>query len=227
MRGWQLSNPTAVIRFPVWIKERRCNNLTRLDPSLRQNEAGLVNARRRRKLEATKENPSPLDGYESAKSDEPIFVLQGGDPLAAPLVRIWAYLARVRTGLRGDASMIEAPIFAAMSTSIEHDPKECKNLLMRATEAEQVSWHMDGYRRGEVMVTHETSQRVDELERIELSDMRRRCASLLSNAFSELNDYRLEFTKRNFLTEEDIDVFFATIQALRNLHSRVEIRRGN
>jgi hypothetical protein len=178
-------------------------------------------------MEASKNIPSPLDGYESAKPDEPVFTLQGGDPLAAPLVRIWAYLARVRTGLKGDASMIEAPIFAAMSTSVEHDEKECRNLLIRATEAEQVSWHMDGYRRGEIVTVHETGDRVAELERLELSDARRKCASLLSNAFSELNDYRIEFSERGFATEELNDIFLATIQALRNLHSQVKLERGN
>lgn len=174
-------------------------------------------------MEASKTNPAPLDGYESAKLDEPIFTLQGGDPLAAPLVRIWAYLARVRTGLRGDASMIEAPIFAAMSTSVEHDPTECRNLLIRATEAEQVSWHMDGYRRGEVLIEHETTTRVDELARLDLADKRRRCASLISNTISELNDYWQEFSEADFLPDDDN--FPDTILELQTLHQLIDVRR--
>lgn len=178
--------------------------------------------------EATKANPAPLDAYETAKAEEPIFVLQGGDPIAAPLVRLWAYLARVRTGLRGDVAWIETPIQAAKYSSIEHDPDACKNLLARATAAEQVSWHMDGYRRGEVNITQEM-QELDDLQKLDIYDIRRRCASAISNFFSNLNDYREELTARGFIIEGDEinNIFEANILSLRTLAERIEIKRGN
>lgn len=38
----------------------------------------------------TKNNPGKFDCYESAKPDEPMFVLLGRDPLAGHLVSIWS-----------------------------------------------------------------------------------------------------------------------------------------
>jgi hypothetical protein len=179
-------------------------------------------------IEATKENPAPLDGYESAKPDEPIFTLQGGDPLAAPLVRMWAYLARIRAGLSGDASMIDAPIFVAKTTSVSHDPQACNELLVRATAAEQISWHMDGYRRGEI--THAAEiQRVSDLDKLDIYDVRRRCSSAISNFFSELNDFREELIRRGFFENgSEIDnSILGAILSLKTVHGLVEIRRGN
>lgn len=42
---------------------------------------------------ATKNNPGKFDCYANAHPDEPLFILRANDPLAAPLVRLWA-LAR-------------------------------------------------------------------------------------------------------------------------------------
>ena len=178
-------------------------------------------------MEATKENPAPLDAYETAKPDEPIFTLQGGDPLAAPLVRLWAYLARVRAGLRGDVSWIDAPIFVAKSTSLEHDPKACNDLLVRATAAEQVSWHMDGYRRGEIH--HEAEiQSISELDKLDIYDIRRKCSTAISNFFSELDEYREELIRRGFF-ENDSEIdnsITGAILSLRTVHNHIEIKRG-
>ena len=63
---------------------------------------------------STKDEPGPLDGLLTAKPGEPIFTLQGGDPLAAPLVREWARQARERahSGEVPDAkatALIDAP----------------------------------------------------------------------------------------------------------------------
>ena len=40
----------------------------------------------------TKNNPGKFDCYENAEPDEPVFILLGRDPLAAPLVRLWAMM---------------------------------------------------------------------------------------------------------------------------------------
>ena len=174
--------------------------------------------------EATKTNPAPLDAYETAKPDEPIFTLQGGDPLAAPLVRIWAYLARVRCGFTGDVSMIDAPIYVAKITSVEHDSEECRNLLIRATQAEQVSWYMDGYRRGEINLTAELAS-VDDLEKLDTYDIRRRFVSRLQNSIGEILDFTEELIDRGFLeSRKQSENAVAMLKALNEL---VEIRREN
>ena len=175
-------------------------------------------------MEATKENPAPLDAYETAKPDEPIFTLQGGDPLAAPLVRIWAYLARVRAGLSGDVTMIDAPIYIAKITNVEHDPEECKKLLVRASAAEQVSWYMDGYRRGEINEINEL-QRMDELDRLDVYDIRRRTASLISNFFSALDEYRTKLKEYKFLSEDTDRVIDEAIALLRSIDKEIGIEK--
>lgn len=53
----------------------------------------------------TKRNPSPFDCYDKADPDEPMFVLLGRDPLAGPLVALWAQArARMRPGGKVDAA---------------------------------------------------------------------------------------------------------------------------
>lgn len=44
---------------------------------------------------ATKNNPGDFDCYSRADPNEPMFVLLGRDPLAAPLVRCWASLRQL------------------------------------------------------------------------------------------------------------------------------------
>ena len=45
----------------------------------------------------TKNDPGKFDCYHKAAPDEPMFVLLARDPLAAPLVRIWAARAAPNT----------------------------------------------------------------------------------------------------------------------------------
>jgi hypothetical protein len=176
--------------------------------------------------EGTKEHPSPLDGYESAKPDEPIFTLQGGDPLASSLVRIWAYLARVRCGLRGDVSWISAPIMVAEMNSIAHDPNAVKELLTRATQAEMISWLMDGYRRGEESI-EEQAARMDDLTRLDVYDIRRRTTTLISNFGSDLLENMERLRELNYGSKlVDAEVTEA-LTALRSIADDIEVRRGN
>lgn len=179
-------------------------------------------------MEATKENPAPLDAYETAKPDEPIFTLQGGDPLAAPLVRLWAYLARVRAGLRGDVSWIDTPLYAAKQSGVEHDEEQCRDLLIRATAAEQISWHMDGYRRGEITLISELKE-ITDFNKLDIYDIRRRCSSCITNFFSAMDEYRTELIARGFMeAESELDNSIqASILALRSIDSHIEIKRGN
>lgn len=177
-------------------------------------------------IEATKEHPHPLDAYETAKPEEPIFTLQGGDPLASSLVRMWAYLARVRCGARGDASWVSAPIMVAELNSIAHDEDAVKELLSRATQAEQVSWYMDGYRRGDES-TAEQVARMNDLDKLDIYDIRRRCTSMISTFFSNLEEFREQLLAHNFLTEETDNTMREAVSTLRSVMHDIEIRRGN
>ncbi len=97
---------------------------------------------------STRETPGPFDGFERAKVGEPIFTLQGGDPLGAPLVILWAALARMRAGVGLPDPALWARILHAVGDNIA-EPNKAEGLLLRATEAEAISWAMDEYRKGE------------------------------------------------------------------------------
>jgi len=176
--------------------------------------------------EASKSNPAPLDAYETAKPDEPIFTLQGGDPLAAPLVRLWAELARARTGLRPHLLVTMNDCRRTGSeASVAHDPKEVNRLLIRATEAEQISWLMDEYLAGGIVIAQDAEKHFDEFEKLDIYDIRRRCASAISNFFSELNDYREELVKHEFLDAELNNSIEGIILALRSIEAKIGISK--
>jgi hypothetical protein len=156
---------------------------------------------------STEEVVAPLDAYTTAKPDEPTFTLQGGDPLAAPLVRAWAFLARRRAGVvrfeQGSfAELIEAPI----GNSVADDEREKDNLLVRATAAEQVSWTMDAYRKGDHATdrpTEAADTHLTELQRIDLHDLRVRVAQKLSNFRCEIEEMHEALTKAGYVDVDD------------------------
>jgi hypothetical protein len=77
----------------------------------------------------TKERPGSYDAIATAKPDEPLFPIQGGDPFGPQTVLYWAQLARA----------------GAMK---EIDPNKASRLFRKATEAELVAWSMLEYQRG-------------------------------------------------------------------------------
>lgn len=172
----------------------------------------------------SKENPSPLDAYATAEPTEPTFTLQGGDPLAASLVRLWAYLTRVRTGMRGDVAWIATPIYAAESSSVEDDKEQCKNLLKRATEAEQISWYMDGYRRGETSLAEQVKE-LSDLEKLDIYDVRRRCATSIHYFWSELKGYQERLTEFGFMEPELDNSIEGVVLALRSISDKIGINK--
>lgn len=175
----------------------------------------------------SKEEPAALDAYKTADSDEPTFTLQGGDPLGAPLVRLWAVLARVRTGIATKALVTdvagELAILAAERDSVEHDQREAEELLLRATAAEQVSWAMDSYRKGDRRGAAETpvEKILDTQAAIDLHEARRKAADELSHMFSDLNIMREELLKLG--AEENLDgIMREAISLLRSIYNKVQ-----
>jgi hypothetical protein len=78
---------------------------------------------------STKDRPGVYDAIETAKSGEPLFPIQGGDPFGPPTVQFWVDQCR-RAGMA------------------EEDPKRAAALLDKASSAERVMWAMQAYQRG-------------------------------------------------------------------------------
>lgn len=177
--------------------------------------------------EATKTNPSPLDAFDTAKPDEPIWTVQGGDPLGAPLLRIWALFARIQAGRipEQEVNYVFEQIRGAASNNPPKNTKAGNELLIRATETEQISWSMDEYRKGQVSEEQVQVKRIDDFERMDIFDVRRKTAERISAFFSELNDLREELLKREWLTWK-LDVEIQTeIDHLRKLMEKLDVKR--
>lgn len=179
--------------------------------------------------DAEVEAVAPLDAYATAKPDEPTFTLQGGDPLAGPLVRLWALFARRRAGLaRIDPNTWFAEIIeAAIGSLIDSDEREVDNLKIRATAAEVVSWSMDDYRKGNHTdkPTEAANTHLTELQRIDLHDMKVRVAQQLSSFSGALVEMREELEKRGFNDLEALSDMKTASYNLRLLNEMIEPRR--
>ena len=79
---------------------------------------------------STKEEVGTYDAIETAKPGEPLFALQGGDPLAPLCVMIWAWKAR------------------KLARAMDEDDKARAALLRKASAAEEVAWAMRDYQKG-------------------------------------------------------------------------------
>ncbi len=129
-------------------------------------------------MENTKESPGPFDCFASAKPNEPIFTLQGGDPLAAPLVLAWARDARTM-GLG----------LSTRDNAVERSKGNA--LLLRATEAESVAWAMQDYYAGRTEEELEEEAKAEVLPEVEtreqVNEHRERLAAsrAVSNSVAE------------------------------------------
>lgn len=78
---------------------------------------------------STRDAAGTYDAIATAKPDEPLFPLQGGDPFAPPTVLHWVALFRA----------------AALQ---EENPEKRAAMLVKATAAEHVAWAMQAYQKG-------------------------------------------------------------------------------
>ncbi len=176
--------------------------------------------------EATKLSPAPLDAYETAKSSEPIWTVQGGDPLGAPLLRIWAHFARIQAGVITSGTL-DAWFEQILRAANTHPPKndaERDEFLTRATATEEISWAMDAYLRGDKQEV-KTEKRVTAMQRIDLFDARRRCVQRIHNAIAELEQFKGELETFGFMWEELGYAFFSVEEDMKGLARAVEVRR--
>lgn len=169
--------------------------------------------------------PSPLDAYVTAEPDEPVFTLQGGDPLAAPLVIMWARLARARCGLGFQPIATYDWLDKIIDENQVEGDAARDDLLVRATESETVAWAMQSYIKGQLTMHVETAEIKPVEHRLDLHDYKIYCANRISNAFSEMNDM---MSQLDILDPDNpvIESIRNEIVALRSLFNEVEPRPG-
>ena len=173
----------------------------------------------------SKLDPHPLDAYQSAEPNEPVFTLQGGDPLAAPLVILWARLARARCGLGFEP---QATIDWLSSVVARHQVEagnKREDLLRRSTEAEMVCWAMEAFHKGHHAEPEDATQPTLVGLKLDLHDYRIYCANRISSAFSELNEMMDELDKLN-PGDPVIESISNEIINLRTLFNEIEPRPG-
>nr|WP_047169709.1 NaeI family type II restriction endonuclease [Sphingomonas sp. Y57] len=118
-------------------------------------------------LVSTKDRPGEYDAFETAKPGEPIFTLQGGDPLAPPTILHWADLAR------GVARQ-------------ETKQERADALFKKAANAELVAWAMAEYQRGDDYEAQQQARAADEAAMtVEANVVLARGVDRLHNAIAE------------------------------------------
>lgn len=182
---------------------------------------------------STKDKPGDYDALETAKPDEPIFVLQGGDPFGPPTVQHWAELAREEArALQFGPPDLEGADREAYRPTEEQQARADK-LLRKATQAEQVSWEMKAYQRGE-RAAPETRARYNE-ELVAPADTAERTAArkalisgvgALHNAVGQAEEVR-ELLVTLEVHEAGVDLIARGIALLNEAAATIEPRRGS
>jgi hypothetical protein len=159
---------------------------------------------------STRDRIGAYDAIETAKPGEPLFPIQGGDPLGPPTVQFWADMARK----------------AAMK---EVDEEKAAALLKKATSAETVAWTMLAYQRGELKVDGARARYNDDDHAVEKVSERRKlieAAAQIRNAVANINDVAELLASLKHLPMVEVALREATAD-LNNYALGIEPRRGN
>lgn len=191
---------------------------------------------------STKDHPGEYDALETAKPDEPIFVVQGGDPRGPRTVQFWADYARAcaRACLQGAKVRVGDTPFTLHDGPENYEPsqadeREAEKLLKKATNAEQVGWAMQAYQRGEGEEQAATAGYDDSLAEQLTAEAEDRAAqrkariamtSQLHNSLAIANDVAEALAKMALLPETEAQIR-AAVAALHAAADEVEPRRGN
>lgn len=130
---------------------------------------------------STREHAGEFDALETAKPDEPLFVIQGGDPLGPATVLHWVSLAR------------------AAASKIRKTAKR-EDLLRRATNAESVAWKMQDYAAG-IQPVPEQSPATVEVVKTAQDDLRAariKAVSRITNSIAELSETQAALSAENY-----------------------------
>lgn len=162
---------------------------------------------------STKDRPGSYDAIQTAKPNEPLFPIQGGDPFGPPTVLHWVSLCR-RAGME------------------EEDPKRAEHLLQKATDAEQVAWQMQAYQRGQEPVEGERARYNDTGPLVaEANDARKmreariRGAGRLHDSLARAQEVAEALATMHACPEAEVKIREA-VQLLREAALVVEPRRG-
>lgn len=162
---------------------------------------------------STKDKLGEYDAIETAKTDEILFPIQGGDPFGPKTVLYWVELCRA-AGMR------------------EENSEKATHLLRKATNAEIVAWAMMAYQRQEVDPIAKRAQYNDvalaakadatQTTRSTLIQITR----ILHNTIAQINDAAdsLEVLKMHDI--DCLDLRFM-VASLNEIVGTIEPRRGN
>lgn len=159
--------------------------------------------------------PGPFDAYETAKPNEPVFTLQGGDPFAPHLVLLWANMARMAAGSLSYERLKEAVLGATNPIPVEEDEVQRNTLLLKATSAEEVAWAMQAYQRDWAPQEEAQQPRVAGEYRQDIYDARKTLADWCSRAESELAE-AVERVQTFEHSEEEQLYYAAAFHAIAN-----------
>lgn len=159
----------------------------------------------------TRDRPGSYDAIASAKPDEPLFPIQGGDPFGPPTVLHWAALARA----------------AALR---EENREKAERLLRKASDAEHVAWAMISYQRGAEELTGNRATYSDRTETLADEGRKRRETLIrgtarLHNALAEALEVAAQLAKLRVHPEDEVRIREAA-EALKEAAFNIEPRRG-
>lgn len=165
---------------------------------------------------STKERPGEYDAIETAKPGEPLFPIQGGDPIGPLVVMFWAWKAR------------------QLARRMDEDSKERSYLLRKATSAESVAWSMREYQKGENDVAGVRASYTDDGpplviehgDRVKIRQALIAGVGHLNNAIGIAQEVA-EMLDAAGLSEFARDEILAGIDCLKTAAKTIEPRRGN
>lgn len=182
---------------------------------------------------STKDRPGDYDALETAKADEPIFVVQGGEPLGPPTVLHWVDLARERARALVFGSKDMDPAERATYKPTAEQQAQADKLLGKATQAEEVAWAMKAYQRGEQPVAETRARYNDALVVADDSTAGVATRKALISSVGRLNNAAAEANQVAELlvkleVHEDAQGHIAHgIELLRKAAAEIEPRRGH
>jgi hypothetical protein len=164
---------------------------------------------------STKDKPGDYDAIETLKPGEPVFPIQGGDPLGPKTVQFWADSAR------------------ELARTLDND-KQRESLMRKATMAEHVGWAMTEYQAGHQPVAggrasyneHVEASGPDLAERIAIRRALIDGARAIHNAVGIVKEVEETLARIGVHPDEQAKIL-DLIAGLQAVAAVVEPRRGN
>lgn len=159
---------------------------------------------------STKDRPGSYDAIETAKPGEPLFPVQGGDPIGPKTVQFW----------------VDEQRKLALACT---DEKRARAMLQKASQAEEVAWAMLAYQRGEEAVEERRLSYSDNHD--ETDEKRTTCeilihgAGRLHNALAIVAEVADSLAKNRLAPFEEVALREA-VEQIKEAAIKIEPRRG-